>query len=96
MSDYTKVQFSSLEDGRQDFASVYSAVESRISSLNAQLRAHLSAWTGDAQAAYQAAEAQWNAAMTDMQNVINSLGAVIGTAQENYTSAESTNTRLWQ
>jgi WXG100 family type VII secretion target len=93
--DYTMVQFNALEDGRADFASVYSAVEARISSLNAQLRTHLSQWTGSAQAAYHEAEAAWNAAMLDMQNVLNSLGGVISTANQNYTEAESTNTRMW-
>lgn len=94
--DYTSVQFGALEEGQADFASVYSAVESRISSLNAQLRTHLAQWTGSAQAAYHEAESTWNAAMLDMQNVINSLGTVINTAHGNYTSAESTNTRMWQ
>lgn len=94
-SDYTMVQFGALEDGRADFVAVYSAVEARIASLNAQLRTHLSQWTGSAQAAYHEAESQWNAAMADMQNVLNSLGAVIGTANENYGTAESTNARMW-
>jgi WXG100 family type VII secretion target len=89
------VQFGALEDGQQDFASVYSAVESRIATLNSQLRTNLSKWSGSAQAAYQAAESQWNAAMLDMQNVINSLGQVVGTAHSNYQSAEATNTRMW-
>lgn len=93
--DYTSVHFGALEDGRADFAGVYSAVEARISSLNAQLRTHLSQWTGSAQAAYHEAESQWNAAMADMQNVLNSLGTVIGTANENYTTAENTNAKMW-
>jgi hypothetical protein len=33
--------------------------------------------------------------MADMASVLNQLGAVIGAANENYTSAESANAQMW-
>ena len=33
--------------------------------------------------------------MADMANVVNQLGAVIGTANANYTAAERANTQMW-
>ncbi len=72
---------------------LYAAYE--VSSLESQLRGNLSEWIGSAQQAYHEAQAQWNAAMADMQQVLSQLGAVIGTANNNYQSAEAANTGLW-
>jgi WXG100 family type VII secretion target len=95
MSDYTRVVFSAMEQGEADFKQTYSSLVSEISTLESQLQGNLSEWVGSAQVAYQQAQAQWNAAMADMQQVLNQLGMVIGTANTNYQSAESHNTALW-
>jgi WXG100 family type VII secretion target len=95
MSDYTRVVFSAMEQGEADFKQTYGSLVSEISTLESQLQGNLSEWIGSAQAAYQQAQAQWNAAMADMQQVLNQLGMVIGTANSNYQSAESVNTQLW-
>ena len=95
MSDYTRVVFASMEQGEADFRQTYSSLVNEVSALESQLQGNLSEWIGSAQTAYQQAQAQWNAAMADMQQVLNQLGMVIGTANTNYQSAESTNTALW-
>jgi WXG100 family type VII secretion target len=95
MSDYTRVVFSAMEQGEADFKSTYSSLVSEISTLESQLQSNLSEWVGSAQTAYQQAQAQWNAAMADMQQVLSQLGTVIGTANTNYQSAEQVNTVLW-
>jgi len=95
MSDYTRVVFSTMEQGEADFKQTYSSLVNEISTLESQLQSNLSEWVGSAQTAYQQAQAQWNAAMADMQQVLSQLGMVIGTANTNYQSAESANTGLW-
>ncbi|HTU72487.1 MAG TPA: WXG100 family type VII secretion target [Trebonia sp.] len=95
MSDYTKVIFSSMEQGEADFKQTYTALVNEVSTLESQLQGSLSEWIGSAQAAYHEAQAQWNAAMADMQQVLLQLGTVIGTANSNYQSAEAANTGLW-
>ncbi len=95
MSEYTRVQFGTMEQGRADFAATYSAVQNTVSTLDSQLRSNLAEWDGSAQQAYYAAKTVWDNAMADMAGVLNQLGAVIGVANENYTAAESANTRMW-
>ena len=95
MSDYTRVVFSAMEQGEDDFKQTYSSLVNEISTLESQLQGNLSEWIGSAQTAYQQAQAQWNAAMADMQQVLSQLGMVIGTANTNYQSAESASTALW-
>ncbi|HLI38746.1 MAG TPA: WXG100 family type VII secretion target [Streptosporangiaceae bacterium] len=94
-SEYTRVVFGQMEQGQADFARTYSQLQSTISTMDAQLRSSLSQWDGAAQQAYYHAKAVWDAAMADMANVLNQLGAVIGVANDNYMSAESANTALW-
>jgi early secretory antigenic target protein ESAT-6 len=95
MSEYTRVIFSSMEQGEADFRQTYSALVNEVSTLESQLQGSLSEWIGSAQQAYHEAQAQWNAAMADMQQVLAALAAVIGTANSNYQSAEAANTGLW-
>jgi len=95
MSEYTRVVFGTMEQGRADFAATYSSLQNTVSTLDSQLRSNLADWDGAAQQAYYAAKAVWDNAMADMASVLNQLGAVIGAANENYTSAESANAQMW-
>jgi 6 kDa early secretory antigenic target len=94
-SDYTRVVFSAMEQGQADFARTYSTLQGEIEQLESQLNSSLSEWVGSAQQAYHEAQAQWNAAMANMQSVIQQLGVVIGQANDNYTTAESQNQARW-
>jgi WXG100 family type VII secretion target len=95
MTDYTRAVFGSLQTGEADFASTYAQLQATISTLDGQLRASLSQWDGDAQQAYYAAKAKWDAAMANMAAVLNNLRAVIGEAHVNYSSTEAANASLW-
>jgi 6 kDa early secretory antigenic target len=94
-SSYTRAQFGALQTGEADFASIYSQLQSTISTLDAKLRANLAEWDGEAQAAYHVAKAKWDAAMANMAMVLNNLKAVIGEANVNYTNTENANAALW-
>jgi len=94
-SDYTRVVFSAMQQGQADFTRTYSTLQSEIEQLESQLSSNLSEWVGSAQQAYHEAQAQWNAAMANMQSVIQQLGVVIGQANDNYTTAESQNQARW-
>jgi ESAT-6 family protein len=95
MSEYTRVVFSSMEQGEADFKQTYTSLVNEVQSLESQLQGNLSEWIGSAQQAYHDAQIQWNSAMADMQQVLSQLGMVIGTANTNYQSAEQANTGLW-
>jgi 6 kDa early secretory antigenic target len=95
MSEYTRAVFGSLQAGEADFASIFSQLQSTISTLDAQLRASLAQWDGQAQEAYYVAKARWDAAMANMAAVLNNLRAVVGEANVNYTSTEASNAALW-
>jgi WXG100 family type VII secretion target len=95
MSEYTLANFGALQQGQADFQQTYNNVVTEVQTLESQLQTNLSQWLGSAQQAYHEAQTQWNAAMANMQQVLQQLGTVIGTANDNYQSAEQTNTSLW-
>jgi len=94
--DYTKAVFGTLETGASEFASTYAQVVSSVDSLDSQLRASLSTWTGTAQQAYYECKAKWDAAIADMATVIQSLGQVVDVANQNFQGAETTNASMWR
>lgn len=94
-SDYTRVVFAGMQEGQADFQRTYSALQSEIEQLESQLNSNLAEWVGAAQQAYHEAQAQWNAAMANMQTVVQQLGVVIGQANDNYTQAEAINQSRW-
>jgi early secretory antigenic target protein ESAT-6 len=95
MDDYTRVDYAAMEQGEADFTRTYTSLVNEVSALESQLRGSLSEWIGPAQEAYHEAQAQWNTAMADMQQVLSRLAAVIGVANTNYQSTETANARLW-
>jgi early secretory antigenic target protein ESAT-6 len=93
--DYTRVVFGAMEQGSADFQRTYASLTSEIEQLESQLNGNLGEWVGAAQQAYHEAQAQWHAAMANMQSVIQQLGVVISQANDNYTSAETQNQARW-
>ncbi|HWG00278.1 MAG TPA: WXG100 family type VII secretion target [Trebonia sp.] len=94
-NDYTRVMFGAMEQGQGDFQRTYASLQSEIQHLESQLQGNLGEWVGTAQAAYHEAQTVWNAAMVNMQGVLQQLGTVIGTANDNYQQAESVNAARW-
>jgi 6 kDa early secretory antigenic target len=90
------VDLSVVASGEAEFQQVLHALSGKLDQLDAELRASLSQWTGDAQAAYQVAHAQWQAAADDMAAKLAWLHSVLGTAHQNYQSAHATNLGMWR
>ena len=92
---FTLAQFGTMQAGEENFLAVYNTLTGTLETLQRELQGSLAEWTGSAQAAYQTARAQWDAAAAHMASVLNQLGNVIGTANENYQEAERNLSALW-
>jgi early secretory antigenic target protein ESAT-6 len=95
-SDYTMAQFGGLQAGEENYKAIYTQLQSRMESLDSQLRSQLSQWEGSAQQAYYTAKTQWDAAMANMQSVLASLQSVAAEASQRYPAVEAQNSALWQ
>lgn len=84
---------SSAEDG---FQQILYGLQAELDGLQAKLQASLREWSGEAQAAYQVAHAQWQAAADDMARSLAFLHGAVRTAGGNYGSARSANLTMWR
>jgi WXG100 family type VII secretion target len=89
------VDLSKVALGEDEFQQILHALRSRLDRLDAELRASLGEWSGEAQAAYRVAHAQWQAAADDMAGRLAWLRSVLGTAHQNYHNARATNLGMW-
>ena len=48
-------------------------------------------WTGADATAYQQEQAKWDAAVRDINQILNDIGTAVGIARENYLSTERSN-----
>ncbi len=95
MSEYTSVSFGGMAQAEADFLSIFSALSGTLSDLQHNLESSLAQWTGAARTSYTQAKADWDAAARHMASVLNSLGGVIGTANDTYQQTERSLTGLW-
>lgn len=93
--DFVHVDFHALSTGQNDFAAVYQSLQETLGDLEKQLNASLGSWTDDAKDAYVSAQAEWNKLSAHLVQVLQRLGAVIGTAHENYTGVQRANAQMW-
>ena len=93
--DLTYVNFGGMETGAANFGRVAKALETELNDLNAKVQKHFADWEGGAKQAYNDAQVMWRSTADSMNNLVVQLQNVIQTGHENYTNAESTNTKIW-
>ncbi|HEX7302661.1 WXG100 family type VII secretion target [Lentzea sp.] len=80
-------------------ASTITQSSKTIDDLNDQLRqkvtSTLAGWTGSAGEAYQGAQAKWDQASNDLNQVLAAIGVAVQQASEAYAQAEQSNAARW-
>lgn len=94
-NDLTYVNFGGMETGAANFGRVAKALETELNDLNAKVQKHFADWEGGAKQAYNDAQVMWRSTADSMNNLVVQLQNVITTGHENYSNAESTNTKIW-
>jgi 6 kDa early secretory antigenic target len=89
------VTFGAIADAQADTNMVAQQLNSELADLKAYLAPLVATWTGQAASNYQALQAKWDAAQTDLNAVLAQISAALGTANGNYTQAESANASMW-
>jgi WXG100 family type VII secretion target len=96
ISGSISVDLPSVSSAEEGFQQTLYGLEAELDGLQAKLQTSLRAWSGEAQAAYQVAHAQWQAAADDMAKSLAFLHGAIRTAGGNYGSARSANLTMWR
>jgi 6 kDa early secretory antigenic target len=88
-----KVDYAALENANTQMRAIARTLDEKLDTLKAGLQKMQ--WEGSDQAAYHGYQAQWDAAVRDINQILNEIGNAVGIARENYVSTETSNAKLW-
>lgn len=97
MSDtgHLLVTFATLTEGAADVDAVANQIDQQLADLRAYLAPLVATWEGVAAADYQALQRRWDTNIADLNAVLRQIAISLRTANQNYSSAETTNARMW-
>jgi ESAT-6 family protein len=82
-----------MSDAHAKMKAICVAMDTTLDNLRKKLQ--VIDWEGADREAYRAAQAKWDAAITDMNAVLNAIAATVGFAGETYVDTEGGNVKLW-
>lgn len=88
-----KVDYAVLENATTQMQAISRSIDDKLDRLR-QMLSRLQ-WEGQDRQAYEAHQAQWDAAVRGINQVLNDIGRAVGVAKENYVSTEMSNAKLW-
>lgn len=95
MSGPIKVTFGEIANGQQAVTQTSRQVNQQLEDLKASIARLVATWQGEAAAAYQVKQQQWDRSAEELNQVLNQIGVALGTANDNYQSAEKANASRW-
>jgi 6 kDa early secretory antigenic target len=88
-----KVEYARMEAAHQQMQKISSEIDQKLDALRSKLQQMQ--WEGGDQQAYHAHQAKWDAAVRDINQLLNEIGGAVGIARENYVNTENSNRQLW-
>lgn len=95
MSDAIHVQFSAISGGSADIEGVAAQIKNDLHHLEQVLGPVVRTWSGDAFAAYQRLQQQWDTAANDIARVTQEVSVALNTTHGNYLRTEEANRSMW-
>ncbi|MFI0481887.1 WXG100 family type VII secretion target [Actinomadura sp. 9N215] len=95
MSQAFSTDYATMQQAQAMFQSKHREMVELLDSLEADLQSGLARWEDDARDAYFEAKGKWDRVARQQADTVKEFGQAVGTAQQNYQSAEGTNTQMW-
>lgn len=89
------VTFADISQGSADCNHVASTIQADLDDLKKFLGPITASWTGSAAVSYQALQARWNTAASDLHRVLVDISQALTTAHNNYSEVERVNHKIW-
>ena len=89
------VNFEQLQSTQEELAAAGSAIEAQLADLKRYLQPVVATWSGAAAETYQAKQAEWNTAATDLNAVLVSVSHALAEVADSYRSTEASNRSRW-
>jgi early secretory antigenic target protein ESAT-6 len=90
-----KVGFAQIAEASANIGSTAKTVDSLLDDLKSRLNPIRESYTGEARAAWEATQQQWDTAAADLNQVLAQIGTAVQQAGENYQAAEKANVSRW-
>ncbi len=87
-TDGIRVRHSALDQAAADMNSTVKAIDDRMNRLESELEPLRSDWHGQAQTAYLAAKAKWDAAIAEMRDLLDQSHRTVYDSNAEYMSAD--------
>lgn len=94
MADFS-VDLEALLAGVDHMSAFDASLEQALASVRASVAALSSNWHGDAAAAQDAAQQQWDAGAQQLREALTQLRDIAEQAHANHSNAAANNTRMW-
>ncbi len=86
--DGLRVNHASLDKAAEDLYSGVRKIDDRMNRLESELAPLKSDWSGQAQGAYLAARARWDAALRDMRDLLDQTSKTLHRSNSEYRAAD--------
>lgn len=87
-----RVDFGQLSAAADHLGQTAKQIEGHLHELEQTLKPLVSTWQGGAQEAYHQAQAEWDKAAQNLQEITAKMGMAVNAANEAYTQGEKANT----
>jgi len=89
------VDLEALLAGVDQMSAFHAKLEQALASVDSSVSALGRSWHGDAAAAQDGAQHQWNQGAQQLREALAQLRDIVEQAHTNYSDAAATNTRMW-
>lgn len=83
-----RVDYGVVAGAQNDIDAGSNKISNQLTDMEDQLRPLVEQWTGEASSSYQTAKANWNAALTDMNNVLQQIKGLLGESATNFSQTD--------
>jgi early secretory antigenic target protein ESAT-6 len=93
--DGLKVVHGGLDRTADELMSIVTRIDARLQRLEQDLEPLRSAWIGDAQQAYAGAKQRWDAAVTEMRDLLQHTAQQVARSNSSYRAADARGARAF-
>lgn len=95
MTGQIKVTFGAIDTAASDTDSIASNLNQQLDDLKGYISPLVATWTGQAATSYQTLQQQWDTSAANLNDVLRQIATTLRTSNQNYTTAETSNTNIW-
>ncbi|MEV0135866.1 WXG100 family type VII secretion target [Dactylosporangium sp. NPDC050688] len=90
---YFQTNYAQMETASQTIQGISKTIDTELDTLRMKLQNMT--WDGQDREAYNQHQAKWDAAVKDINALLNEIGGAVGIARANYITTEMNNARVW-